>query len=77
MRSKNRKLRPKTNPATKADLESFRGYRVIVKGFGQLSIFAASTKAAELVARRILGETGRPYDGSLEMRREEKTGHLK
>ena len=77
MRSKNRKLRHKTNPATKADLESFRGYRVIVKGFGQLSIFAASTKAAELVARRILGEAGRPYDGSLEMRREEKTGSLK
>jgi len=73
MRSKNRKFRQKTDLATKAAMESFGGFRVTVKGFGHLSIFAESARAAEQVARRILGGGWQPYEGVLEVCREEKT----
>jgi len=69
MRSKNRKK----NTATEAAVGSFGAYRVAVKGLGSLSIFAGSAKAAEQVARRILGGVAHPYEGALEVCREEKT----
>jgi len=54
-------------------MESFRNYRVTAKGFGRLSIFTGSAKAAEQVERRILGTGVQPYEGLLEVRREDKT----
>jgi hypothetical protein len=54
-------------------MESFGNYRVTAKGFGRLSIFTASEKAAEQVARKILGSGVKPYEGLVEVRREEKT----
>jgi hypothetical protein len=54
-------------------MESFGNYSVSAKGLGHLSIFTGSAKAAEQVARRILGSGVKPYEGLLEVRREEKT----
>lgn len=57
----------------KANMESFGSYRVTAKGLAHLSIFTRSAKAAEQVARRIIGTGVHPYEGLLEVRREEKT----
>jgi hypothetical protein len=66
LRSKNRNARGKKDPAVKAtNMESFGNYSVTAKGLGRLSIFTASEKAAEQVARRILGSGVKPYEGLL------------